>query len=73
VKRLAARFTAAEDALAVALLTAMSVLPVLELIARQFGLPAIPGSTVFVQHLTLWVAAAQASRASRLRRSLPNC
>jgi tripartite ATP-independent transporter DctM subunit len=70
VKRLAARFTAAEDALAVALLTAMSVLPVLELIARQFGLPAIPGSTVFVQHLTLWVAFVGSMVAARSDRLL---
>jgi tripartite ATP-independent transporter DctM subunit len=61
---------AAEDALAVALLTAMSVLPVLELIARQFGLPAIPGSTVFVQHLTLWVAFVGSMVAARSDRLL---
>jgi C4-dicarboxylate transporter, DctM subunit len=69
VKTLAVRLAAAEDALAVALLSAMSLLPVLELIARQFNLPAIPGSAVFVQHLTLWVAfvgSAVAARSDRL-------
>ena len=69
MKTLAARLAVAEDALAVALLSAMSLLPVLELIARQFRLPAIPGSAVFVQHLTLWVAfvgSAVAARSDRL-------
>jgi len=34
----------------------MSLLPVAELLARQLGLSGVPGSSVFVQHLTLWVA-----------------
>jgi tripartite ATP-independent transporter DctM subunit len=34
----------------------MALLPVAELLARQLGLGGVPGSSVFVQHLTLWVA-----------------
>ena len=45
-----------ERALAVAALSLMSLLPVAEMTARQLGLPSVIGSTVFVQHLTLWVA-----------------
>jgi C4-dicarboxylate transporter DctM subunit len=70
IVRLARRLAAAEDALAVALLTAMSLLPVLELLARQFGLPSIPGSSVFVQHITLWVAFVGSTLAARSDRLL---
>ncbi|MBZ5591700.1 MAG: TRAP transporter large permease subunit [Acidobacteriia bacterium] len=45
-----------ERFLAVAALSVMSLLPITELVARQFKLSGIPGSTVFVQHLTLWIA-----------------
>jgi tripartite ATP-independent transporter DctM subunit len=45
-----------ERALSIAALSLMSVLPIAEMISRQFGVAGIPGSTVFVQHLTLWVA-----------------
>ncbi len=47
----------------------MALLPVAELVARQAGLNGVPGSTVFVQHLTLWVAflgAALAASSDRL-------
>jgi len=50
-------------------LTLMALLPVAEMISRQFKLPGIPGSTVVVQHLTLWIAflgAALAARDGRL-------
>jgi tripartite ATP-independent transporter DctM subunit len=58
-----------ERFLAVAALSVMSLLPITELAARQFELPGIPGSTVFVQHLTLWIAfigAALAAQSDRL-------
>ena len=58
-----------EKILAAAALSLMSVLPVIELVARQFRLPGIPGSTVVVQHLTLWIAfigAALAAKSNRL-------
>src|ERR1017187_6227552 len=47
----------------------MALLPVAELLSRYAGLNGVPGSTVFVQHLTLWVAflgAALAASSDRL-------
>jgi TRAP-type C4-dicarboxylate transport system permease small subunit len=47
----------------------MSLLPVIEMVARLLGLSGIPGSVVFVQQLTLWVAflgAALAATGDRL-------
>jgi C4-dicarboxylate transporter DctM subunit len=61
--------TATEDRLSVAALTAMTVLPLLAIAARKLGMAGITGSSVFVQHLTLWVAllgAALAARSGRL-------
>jgi C4-dicarboxylate transporter DctM subunit len=45
-----------ERAVAIVAMSAMSLLPITEMVSRLFGLPGVPGSTVFVQHLTLWVA-----------------
>lgn len=57
MKKVGALLLASEGALAVAAMAAMSLLPVGELLSRQLGLSGgIPGSSVFVQHLTLWVA-----------------
>jgi tripartite ATP-independent transporter DctM subunit len=50
--------------LAVAALALMSVLPITEVIARQWQVAGVPGSTVFVQHLTLWIAFIGASLAA---------
>ena len=50
-------------------LTAMSLLPLVEMASRYWRIAGIPGSTLFVQHLTLWVAfigAALAARSDRL-------
>ncbi len=58
-----------EKALAIAAISAMSLLPVVEMVARLLGLTGIPGSVVFVQQLTLWVAflgAALAASGDRL-------
>ncbi|MGD0015388.1 MAG: TRAP transporter large permease subunit [Bryobacteraceae bacterium] len=55
--------------LSIVALSVMSLLPFTEMVARQFGVRGVPGSTVFVQHLTLWVAflgAALAARDDRL-------
>jgi C4-dicarboxylate transporter, DctM subunit len=52
-----------------AALTLMALLPITEMISRQFRLPGIPGATLIVQHLTLWIAfigAALAARSNRL-------
>ena len=56
MKKAGAVLLASEGALAVAAMAAMSLLPVAELLSRQLGLSGVPGSSVFVQHLTLWVA-----------------
>jgi tripartite ATP-independent transporter DctM subunit len=57
VKKIGAVLLASEGMLAVVAMAAMSLLPVGELVSRQFGFSGgIPGSSVFVQHLTLWVA-----------------
>ena len=58
-----------EKALAIAAISAMSLLPAVEMVARLLGLTGIPGSVVFVQQLTLWVAflgAALAASGDRL-------
>ena len=50
-------------------LTLMALLPITEMISRQFRLPGVPGATLIVQHLTLWIAfigAALAARSNRL-------
>src|SRR3954469_78198 len=45
-----------ERGLAISAISLMSLLPVAELVSRQLGLRGLPGSSLFVQHLTLWVA-----------------
>ncbi len=58
-----------EHALAIGAISVMSLLPVVEMVARLLGLTGIPGSVVFVQQLTLWVAflgAALAASGDRL-------
>src|SRR4051794_25174635 len=45
-----------ERGLAIVAISCMSFLPVVELVLRHLGLNGVPGSSVFVQHLTLWVA-----------------
>ena len=59
----------AENSASIAALSAMSALPLIAIVARRLGVSGIPGSTVFVQNLTLWVAllgAALAARSDRL-------
>lgn len=46
----------AERSVSVLALSLMTVLPITEVVTRLMRRPGIPGSTVFVQHLTLWVA-----------------
>jgi C4-dicarboxylate transporter DctM subunit len=58
-----------EKAVAIGAISLMSLLPVIEMVARLLGLSGIPGSVVFVQQLTLWVAflgAALAATGDRL-------
>jgi C4-dicarboxylate transporter, DctM subunit len=52
-----------------AVLSVMALLPITEMITRQFKVPGVPGSTMFVQHLTLGIAflgAALAAGSDRL-------
>ncbi|MEX2301717.1 MAG: TRAP transporter large permease subunit [Bryobacterales bacterium] len=58
-----------ENAVSIAVLAAMSVLPIIEIVGRVTVGHGIPGSIPLVQNLTLWVAilgAALAARADRL-------
>jgi C4-dicarboxylate transporter, DctM subunit len=58
-----------EKAVAIAAMCAMSLLPVIAMFSRMVGWMGIPGSVVFVQQLTLWVAflgAALAASGDRL-------
>jgi tripartite ATP-independent transporter DctM subunit len=67
--RLVRAFAVSEKAVAVAAMSLMALLPVAALVARDTGLRGVPGSAVFVQHLTLWVAflgAALAAASGRL-------
>lgn len=62
-------FRRLEDALAVAVLAVIAVLPVMELAGREFFGIGIPGSIPIVQHLTLcitFIGAALAARSDRL-------
>jgi tripartite ATP-independent transporter DctM subunit len=53
-----------EEAVPVAAIAAMVVLPLSEIVARLFG-TGIPGAAPFTQHLTLWVAFLGAAIAAR--------
>jgi tripartite ATP-independent transporter DctM subunit len=58
-----------EDALAVAVLGVMSLLPLAEALTREWGGGGVAGSTTVVQHMTLWISflgAALAARSNRL-------
>jgi C4-dicarboxylate transporter, DctM subunit len=61
--------TRVEDGIAISVLAAMAVIPLVEMSARAVGRPGVPGAIVLVQHLTLWIAllgAALAARSDRL-------
>ena len=45
----------AENAVSVAILCAMALLPILEIVGRWLWRTGIPGSTTLVQHGTLWI------------------
>ena len=62
-------FARVENALAIAVLTVMSIMPLAEIVGRKWLGGGIPGSFPIVQHLTLWIAfvgAALAARSDRL-------
>jgi len=59
-----------ENFFSVAALSLMTLLPVIEMVARQFRWPGIPGSAVVVQQLTLWIGMLGGMLASRTDRLL---
>ncbi|MFQ5985520.1 MAG: TRAP transporter large permease subunit, partial [Alphaproteobacteria bacterium] len=60
----------AENTLTAAALLGLGLLPVLELVLRTFFNTGVPGTTGYVQHLTLWVGFLGAMIASRDNRHL---
>ena len=59
-----------EDAVTMAALAIMTLLPILEIVGRRLLGQGVPGSILFVQSLTLWVAFLGAMIAARQRRHL---
>ncbi|MGA6993920.1 MAG: TRAP transporter large permease subunit [Candidatus Deferrimicrobiaceae bacterium] len=45
----------AENAVSIAILCAMALLPILEIVGRRLWRTGVPGSTMLVQHGTLWI------------------
>lgn len=67
--RFASTIHRSEDALSIAVLAAMSLLPIVEIIGRRLPTGGIPGSIILVQNLTLvmtFLGAALAAREERL-------
>lgn len=54
-----------EDTVALTVLAAMTVLPIIEVVGRLGSGIGVPGAIVLVQHLTLWIALAGAALAAR--------
>lgn len=54
-----------ENLTSVTILLILAVLPILEILIRKFFLAGIPGSTIFVQHFTLWIGFLGAAIAAR--------
>lgn len=59
-----------EDSLALGALVAMAVLPSVEALTRVLRISGIPGSSIIVQHLTLWIGFLGAIVAARRNRLL---
>ena len=68
--RLAGHIKWGEDTLALVIFSAMSILPVIETIARIFGTNIIPASQAIVQHCTLWIGFLGAVLAARRNKLL---
>ena len=68
--RLSGRIKWGEDTLALVIFSAMSILPVIETIARIFGTNIIPASQAIVQHCTLWIGFLGAVLAARRNKLL---
>ena len=68
-RRLLNGFYRFEDAVAALVLVLMSLLPLLEIVAREWLGGGVPGSIPIVQHMTMWISflgAALAARSDRL-------
>ena len=63
-------FQTFENFFSVAALSLMTLLPVIEMMTRQFRWPGIPGSAIVVQQLTLWIGMLGGMLASRSDRLL---
>jgi tripartite ATP-independent transporter DctM subunit len=60
-----------ENGVATLVLSLMTLLPVIEMTARNLHIiPSIPGSPVYVQHMTLWVGLLGGALAARMGRLL---
>ncbi len=59
-----------EDSFSILALSLMTILPVIEMVSRQFRWPGIPGSAVVVQQLTLWIGMLGGMLAARSDRLL---
>ncbi|MGE5662934.1 MAG: TRAP transporter large permease subunit [Deltaproteobacteria bacterium] len=59
-----------EDAVSIAILCAMALLPILEIVGRRLWRTGIPGSSALVQHGTLWIGFLGAAIAAREKRLL---
>ncbi len=68
--RLVGRIKWGEDTLALVIFSAMSILPVIETIARLFGTNILPASQAIVQHCTLWIGFLGAVLAARRNKLL---
>ncbi|MCY3746001.1 MAG: TRAP transporter large permease subunit [Acidobacteria bacterium] len=64
------RLAVLEDAVSVGALVLMAAIPIAEALIRPVYPTGIPGSSMWVQHLTLWVAFLGAAVASRRREPL---
>ena len=54
-----------ENAASIAILCAMAILPILEIVGRHLWRTGVPGSAMLVQHGTLWIAFLGAAIAAR--------
>ena len=61
----ASRGAQIENAASIAILCAMAILPILEIVGRHLWRTGVPGSAVLVQHGTLWIALLGAAIAAR--------
>ena len=64
------RLNRGENFLSISAFFIMAFLPVVEAVARLFGSPGVPASSVIVQHMTLWISFLGAVLAARQNKLL---